>query len=234
MLFRSGRLAFRTVEKVEAYGGRVEILLGNTILQFNDGTILRFYDKNIPLPEKHQLLVQFDDETALVVTVAMYGGIMCYEKGAAENFYISVARERPSPLTSEFDYAYFSALLNDETLKMSAKAFLATKQRIPGLGNGVLQDILLNAGIHPKTKMNTLTEAQLKTMFSSVKETLQDMREKGGRDTEKDLFGNMGGYKTKLSKNNKLLVCKNCGGAVRKENYLGGAIYYCQQCQPKQ
>lgn|GEM_PF-2077218 len=30
------------------------------------------------------------------------------------------------------------------------KAFLATEQRIPGLGNGVLQDILWTARIHPK------------------------------------------------------------------------------------
>jgi len=53
----------------------------------------------------------------------------------------------------------------------------------------------------------------------------------GGRDTESDLFGHWGGYKTKLSKANKAMVCPVCGGAVRKENYMGGSIYYCENCQ---
>jgi formamidopyrimidine-DNA glycosylase len=43
---------------------------------------------------------------------------------------------------------------------LSAKAFLATEQRIPGLGNGVLQDILFTAGIHPKRKMAAISEEE--------------------------------------------------------------------------
>ena len=35
----------------------------------------------------------------------------------------------------------------------SAKAFLATEQRIPGLGNGCLQDILFRAGLNPRKKL---------------------------------------------------------------------------------
>ena len=116
---------------------------------------------------------------------------------------------------------------------MSAKAFLATQQRIPGLGNGVLQDILLNAKIHPKKKINTLSEEQRKELFDSLKSTLAEMTDAGGRDTEKDLFGNPGGYRTKLGKNNKLLICPNCGGGVKKEAYMGGSIYFCEQCQEK-
>jgi hypothetical protein len=35
--------------------------------------------------------------------------------------------------------------LGQEVKKLSLKALLATEQRIPGLGNGVLQDILFKA-----------------------------------------------------------------------------------------
>jgi formamidopyrimidine-DNA glycosylase len=58
------------------------------------------------------------------------------------------------------------------------------------------------------------------------------MAEKGGRDTEKDLFGNAGGYKTLLSKNTYKNPCPNCGNTIVKEAYLGGAIYFCPVCQP--
>ena len=58
-----------------------------------------------------------------------------------------------------------------------------------------------------------------------------DMIEKGGRDTEKDLFGNNGGYITKLSKNTAGKPCGNCGSIIKKESYMGGSIYYCSKCQ---
>ena len=73
--------------------------------------------------------------------------------------------------------------------KLSAKAFLATEQRIPGLGNGVLQDILWYANIHPKRKISTLSAEQKHKLFRSVKTILAEMTELGGRDTERDLFG---------------------------------------------
>ena len=79
---------------------------------------------------------------------------------------------------------------------MSLKAFLATEQRIPGLGNGVLQDILFNAALHPKRKINSLSEGDKDKLFNSVKETLTKMTFEGGRDTERDLFDCSGGYIT--------------------------------------
>jgi formamidopyrimidine-DNA glycosylase len=66
-------------------------------------------------------------------------------------------------------------------------------KRIPGLGNDVLQDILWKAKLHPRRKVNSLNEEEKDALFSSIKRTLRMMTEQGGRDTEKDLFGNKGG-----------------------------------------
>lgn len=72
------------------------------------------------------------------------------------NPYYLVAKEKPSPLSEQFDYPYFLNILSAPSAeKLSAKAVLATEQRIPGIGNGVLQDILYNAGLHPKRKVGT-------------------------------------------------------------------------------
>ena len=115
--------------------------------------------------------------------------------------------------------------------KISIKEFLATKQRIPGLGNGVLQDILLEAGLHPKRKINTLREGEWKRTYEAVICILDQMKKAGGRDTEKNLFGQAGGYQTKLSKKTVGKPCPYCGNTIQKMNYMGGTVYYCPVCQ---
>ncbi|MGC9384385.1 MAG: hypothetical protein ACP5D6_07290 [Kosmotogaceae bacterium] len=68
-------------------------------------------------------------------------------------------------------------------------------------------------------------------MFYSIKKTLTMMTEQGGRDTEKDLFGNKGGYNTVMSNAKSGTPCTVCGVEIVKENYLGGKIYFCVGCQ---
>jgi len=91
--------------------------------------------------------------------------------------------------------------------------------------------ILWKAKIHPKRKISTLKDENKEVLYSSIKAVLSNMTELGGRDTEKDLHSNNGGYKTKMSKNNVGSSCVLCGGIIKKENYLGGSIYYCENCQ---
>ena len=74
------------------------------------------------------------------------------------------------------------------------KLFLATEQTVPGLGNGVLQDILYHAHIHPKKKIAALTDKEKENLFYQVKETMNDIYRQGGRNTESDLFGENGKY----------------------------------------
>lgn len=142
-----------------------------------------------------------------------------------------VARQKPSPLADIFNRPYFDSLFNEKTGNLSAKAFLATEQRIPGLGNGVLQDILWTARIHPKRKMSELSAAEIAGMYRSVKSILKAMTDLGGRDTERDLFGYPGGYQTVLSKYTLDKPCAVCGTIIKKEPYLGGNIYFCSGCQ---
>ena len=58
---------------------------------------------------------------------------------------------------NEYTFEYFWSLYPGNHKKLTAKAFLATEQRIPGLGNGVLQDILWDAGIDPRFDMRSLS-----------------------------------------------------------------------------
>ena len=120
---------------------------------------------------------------------------------------------------------------DESAQKKSAKAFLATEQTVPELGNGVLQDILYHAHIHPKKKIAALTDKEKENLFYQVKETMNDIYRQGGRNTESDLFGENGKYTACLSKDTAGKACPRCGETIVKENYLGGSIYYCRGCQ---
>ena len=139
--------------------------------------------------------------------------------------------ESVSPLSDSFNETFFENLIAKEKKNISVKALLASEQRIPGLGNGVLQDILFNAAINPKRKIFSLSDMDKNVLFSSLKSTICAMTDGGGRDTETDFFGKRGRYRTVLSRNSFTLPCPRCGGLIIKEAYMGGSVYYCSNCQ---
>lgn len=226
-------LSGKRFEGAVSWGGMVEMKAEDCRILIGDGVCVRYYDDLKKAPKKHQLYIEFDDNTALVCTLQMYGGLWAYKEGENQNPYYVGSKEKPAPLSEEFTLTYFTDFINEKTLKLSAKAFLATEQRIPGLGNGVLQDILYLSRIHPRRKVSSLSDEELITLYETTKKVLTEMISKGGRDTEKDLFGNPGGYMTYLSKKTVGTPCFQCGCEISKESYLGGSIYFCRQCQAK-
>jgi len=225
------KLAGRKVTGTAAYGGRPEICADGMIVSFFDGVRAHYIGAGEKRPDRHQMLLEFDDGSALCCTVQMYGGMMAFPEEPNDDFYYNVGREKPSPFSEAFDRAYFETLFVGIKKSLSVKALLAAEQRIPGLGNGVLQDILWVARIHPKRKAESLSDAERDTLYRATVATLKEMRGGGGRDTEKDLYGKSGGYQTVLSSKTLAHPCQACGGAVRREAFLGGNIYFCPVCQ---
>ena len=111
------------------------------------------------------------------------------------------------------------------------------RRRIPLLphryeGNTRFLERLFAGGIHPKRKVQTLSAAERKRLFRAIRRVLADMAKRGGRDTEKDLFGELGRYQTKLSRLTVGSPCAKCDTPILKQNYLGGSVYVCETCQP--
>jgi len=210
-------------------GGNTEVLCDDFILVIS--TPIKYHTPGAKLPKSHQLLLQFEDDSHMSCTVQMWGAMLCGPVSSVKELGHFSNSHLPDPLTAAFDEAYFDALWKEAKPSLSAKAFLATEQRIPGLGNGVLQDILFKARIHPKKKLETMGDNEKSCMYNSVKSTLKAMKDGGGQDTEKDLHNQNGGYKTLLSKNSLLSPCPECGGVLIRQSYLGGNIYFCDFCQ---
>lgn len=225
-------LVGKTLDACTPAGSIVDATIGDMHLAFNDGVNIRYVEPGAKLPKKYQFHLAFDDGSGIVCSVQMYGAMMVYPNGVTDNFYYNVAHEKPSPLSDAFNRRYFEGLVAEAEEKNSAKELLATKQRIPGLGNGVLQDILFNAGVNPQKKLRAMDQSDLDALFASIKSTLSAMTEAGGRNTDKDLFGNPGGYATLLSAKTKDRPCPRCGSPITRKAYLGGNVYFCPVCQP--
>lgn len=225
-------LVGKTILSSKGYGMFVDFYLSDNItMNIGDGVSARYYNPENKIPANYQLLLAFDDDSFLVFTVAMYGFINVYSDNNIDNKYYKISRESISPLSEEYTPKQFEKLFAEAKNRLSAKALLATEQRIPGVGNGVTQDILFNAQIHPKQKVFNLSENQKERLFNSLKGTLQEMTDKGGRDTQTDLYGNNGRYNTILSAKTWKNPCPRCGDTIMKEAYLGGSVYYCPTCQ---
>ena len=53
----------------------------------------------------------------------------------------------------------------------------------------------------------------------------------GGRDTERDLYGQTGGYRCLLDTRTRGTPCTACGSTIEKISFLGGSCYFCPSCQ---
>lgn len=223
----------QSIVKAVNRGGMIEIDTEDCMILLFDGAYPKYCEKKAEFPKRHQFFAAFDDDTALSVSVQMYAFIGVYPLGKCSDEYYISSVSKCTPLEEGFTYEYFRSLYPDTQKKVTAKAFLATEQRIPGLGNGVLQDILWNAGIDPRFDMREAEEEDFVNLYKSVTETLKKMCDEGGRDTERDLFGNKGGYITQLSKNSQHQPCMRCGGEIKRAAYMGGNVYFCEKCQKR-
>ncbi len=226
------QLAGKRIEGALRRGGMIQVQVRDKMLVFSDGVKLASHPDDSNIPKKHQLLVRFTDKSYLSASIQMYGGIICADTDDYDNDYYRGAVSKPDLLGPDFSPEYFLSLTGGSELKnKSVKFVIATEQRIPGLGNGVLQDILYNARIHPKRRWDSLSQGEVKNLYESIRTTMGEIIEKGGRDTEKDLFGKPGGYRTKMSKNTAGTKCVTCGTPIEKAAYMGGSVYFCGSCQ---
>ncbi len=70
--------------------------------------------------------------------------------------------------------------------------------------------------------MGDLPEAAVTEMFQATKTVLAEMTAKGGRDTEKDLFDQPGGYATVLSRNTVDKPCPACHPSAARPSEASG------------
>ncbi len=227
------RLVDKTINKITNYGKYfvLELEPDEYMLVFSfetSGKVL--YHKNqSTLPKKFTLKLTFTDNSMFTIYIIAWGFVLVESNEYFQNHkYISF--KGFAPLDEKLTSEKFKELLLSHT--KSIKTFFVGQKYIAGIGNGFLQDIFFKANINPKRKVQNLSEEEIKRLYFSMQEVMKEAIQKGGRDTEVDLYGNTGKYVPILDKRMKDKQCPICGTLIDKQQVDGSTAYICAKCQP--
>jgi len=128
----------------------------------------------------------------------------------------------PDVLDESFDLQAFKKVLQGH--RGMVKSALMNQQLMAGIGNVYSDEILFQAGIHPRTKVNQLDDEQLGEIFKGMKEVLNMAIDRQADpqqfpDTYIIPHRHQGG------------TCPCCGAEVRRVKVSGRSAYYCPNRQ---
>lgn len=226
--------AGKTIGKATVKGRWMFVALepGYVLVLGECGGKVLYHPAGATLPQKYHLLLSFDDGSSFSATTQMWGAMELYTQGEEQQRQY-IHDMRPTPVDAAFTFEYFSALIDElvQGQARSVKSLLTQEQLIPGLGNSIAQDILFKARLHPRHALGALSGEQRAVLYQAVVDTVALVIAQGGRYDETDLFGRSGGYVRLMDKNSAGHPCPECGALVEKMQYLGGACYFCPDCQ---
>lgn len=139
------------------------------------------------------------------------------------------------PLDNQpFTWQHFSALL--EGGKKGMKELLMDERFVCGLGNMYSDEVLFTAGIRFDRSSDTLSSQDVRRVYRSLMETVQEAVKARGTswgDVEfKDLQGDLGQYQLEL----KVFerdgdACRRCRNIIVREKFASDYTHFCPQCQ---
>jgi len=224
----------KTIGPTEDHGSAILVPIepGHVLVLGGGGERILYHPADAKLPQKTHLSLHFTDGTSLTVTVQGWGNTLLLPAGTyGEHRHVQI--DRVPPLSDGFTWTFFESLFDEADPESSAsiKFFLISEPGVWGIGNGVLQDILYHARIHPRRRIVDIAGDEKRALYDAIVGTLSQMVGKGGRYEERDLYGNRGGYVRLLDSRTEGTPCTVCGTPIEKSQYLGGAVYFCPTCQ---
>lgn len=130
-------------------------------------------------------------------------------------------------ISAEFTEAEF--LKRIAASRQQVRAFLMDQTRVSAIGNAYADEILFDAGLHPKALCTRLDEPARKRLYASVRAVIQrgiEAVETANRPLEDKVRDHM------RVRNRKDEPCPRCGTKIRRANVLGWDSFFCPQCQP--
>ncbi|MFP4477225.1 MAG: Fpg/Nei family DNA glycosylase [Desulfatibacillaceae bacterium] len=188
-------------------------------LHFGMTGFLKYYEKPEEKPEHVRLLLAFSNGYRLAYDCQRKLGAIRIIDDPDE--FIEDNDLGPDALADDMDFETFRDIIRGS--RGYIKSTLMSQKDIAGLGNVWSDEILYQAGIHPKKKIGQLDDGQLRKLY----DTMLDVLDKGiraGGDTAKMPDG----FLTPLRGTDS--ECP-CGGKVEKISVSGRNAVYCPRCQ---
>ena len=119
--------------------------------------------------------------------------------------------------------------------RLSIKATILDQTTIAGVGNIYADESLWLAKIHPATKVEQLSDDDLKRLLDGIKKSMTDSLAAGGSTARNYVKadGTRGGYLDKFAAvyNRADQPCLRCGHDIVKIRVAGRGTHYCPNCQ---
>ncbi|MDP3180099.1 MAG: DNA-formamidopyrimidine glycosylase family protein [Spirochaetaceae bacterium] len=110
-----------------------------------------------------------------------------------------------------------------------ARVFVMDQSALSAIGNAYADEILFEAGIHPKTPCTALDPEKRRALYDAILRTVAwgiDEVSKAGRPSEEKVRGHM------RVRGRAGQACPRCGSVIRKAGVLGYDAFFCPACQP--
>lgn len=176
------------------------------------------YYQNQEKPDYAHLILTFEDHSHLAYTSRRRLGKI-WLTSSVEDFKKEHSLGKDA---LEFTWKEFDDLLQKK--KGSIKSLLMDQHSIAGIGNMYSDEIVYQCGIHPKTKVEKLTDKERKAIFNQMSKVLNTVIKNEGK--RKDLPDN---YITRYRKEGA--DCPDGKGKVEKIKISGRSTYFCPSCQ---
>ena len=131
----------------------------------------------------------------------------------------------PDVLSSEFDFETFREILDGR--RGMIKSRLMDQQIMAGVGNVYSDEILFQAGVHPRAPVSELDADSLRRVFDCLKTVLHVAIE---HQAEPEQFPD--GYLIPYRHTDH--ACPKCGGSIERIKVSGRTGYFCPAGQKKQ
>lgn len=138
------------------------------------------------------------------------------------------------PFESPLAWQTFSAMLEQRSAAM--KTVLADDSFIVGLGDLYSDEVLFAAGLRYDRHSNDLSSQDVRRLYRSLMETLQEAVKARGTSLDDnpftDLAGNLGAFQLELKVfEREGESCRRCRHEIQKVKFDRVQTYYCPQCQ---
>jgi len=142
----------------------------------------------------------------------------------------------PDALTRQFTRRYFREALHKRHRMI--KPLILDQSIVAGLGNIYADEALWEAKIHPKRRSDSLTDAELDTLFNAIKHVLKiGVKNRGtslgdGKTNYRDVEGESGGHREKVKAYGRSgKPCNRCEKLLEKTIVAQRGTTFCSHCQ---
>jgi formamidopyrimidine-DNA glycosylase len=229
------QLNCKPITEVASRGLVVLVQFGgvNLVLAPEYGGKIQYHQTKTQTPKKLHAKVTFTDGSAFSVALTGLGCIKVYTDAELPYSYV-YKRDFLQALTplnpQEFSFSAFSAALNAKNVNIKA-VICRQRSRGGGVSNSSFQDVLFQAGIHPKRKASSLNEEEKQRLYKAIREVITQRLKLGGKNQFVDFYGVQGKYVPLMGPNMKGQLCSRCGTPIEMIGLGGGQVYYCPNCQ---